>query len=122
MTRGPQPQVRPTLKHESVLRLHYRGFGHSEIGRQLGMLRQQVGQIIRRWLPDTPKGRQARPILPSAVVEEGRRLWMLRGEEYLTTSQIADALQHLRPGMTKNAVVGMAHRNKFPPRASPIIR
>ena len=51
-------------------------------------------------------------------IAECRRLWGAG----LSAQRIAAAMQPLLPGMTKNAVIGIAHRNGFPARPSPIQR
>jgi hypothetical protein len=50
-----------------------------------------------------------------ARIAAARALW----DEGLTTPEIA---ARLGQGCTKHAVVGLAHRHRWPPRASPIIR
>lgn len=55
------------------------------------------GYEINRWTPDR--------------IELARTLWV----EGLKTGEIAKRLE-----VTKNAVIGIAHRNGFPGRASPI--
>lgn len=61
--------------------------------------------------------RAAPPHVPR-LIEKARRLW-LQGH---STALIAMALTTPARTVTKNAVVGIAHRNDFPPRPSPIRR
>jgi hypothetical protein len=52
------------------------------------------------------------------TIKEARRLW----DAGLTAGTIADALSTSERKITRNAIIGLAHRNNFPERPSPIIR
>ena len=58
------------------------------------------------------------PPHPPELVEKARMLW----EENLTAQEIARRLvaSGLTADMSKNAVIGLAHRNGFPSRGSPL--
>ena len=60
-----------------------------------------------------PGGRSRGPMWPKEFVDSARALW-IAGK---SAAQIAVAL-----GVNKDVIIGVAHRNEFPTRPSPIIR
>lgn len=81
------------------------GLSDAEIGRQLGYYHGgQIGKIVGL------RGNQPSSRSPEFIAE-ARKCW----ERGLSTAAIGKEL-----GVTKNVIVGVAHRNGFPPRPSPL--
>lgn len=93
-------------RNAEIRRLYADGMFMSAIGRRFNLSQARVSVIIHN--PDAPEREEA---WTPELIEELRDLWA-RG---LTGSKIGDAL-----GMTKDAVIGKAHRLKLPSRPSPI--
>lgn len=113
-------RTEPTARQEEVLTLYRRGLSKAQICRELGMSSPRISEIVNRWTPKSDR-HDVRPHLPDQLVTAARRLWIRDGEQYLSTSQIARKLEHLRPGLTKNSIVGIADRYDFPQRPTPIL-
>lgn len=87
------------------------------IADRLGLTGTRITQILQRDAPDVAKI-FAQPRVPAAIVERARMLW----HHGLSASDIAHHISRDGHRLTKDSVIGMAHRNGFPPRPSPIIR
>lgn len=103
---GMSDRIRALIPRINAMR--ERGLSDGEIGRRLGYAggQQRVAQIAG------PRGNKPPP-RTEVFVAEARRLWATG----LSIRQIGKEL-----GVTLNVVVGVAHRNNFPPRPSPIKR
>lgn len=101
---GPLP--RTIEKRAKAQWLHELGMKNSEIAWILGITPEYV-RILRGERGPTPVPRSA-PFVSAALL-----FW----HDGLSASEIG---RHL--GVTKNVIIGVAHRNDFPERPSPIIK
>jgi len=94
-----------------IIRRRRCGDHAGSIARDFGVTRERIGQISRANLPHlhtTP-----RAIHGPDFITLARRLW----DDGHSASEVARRMR-----VTKNVVIGIAHRNNFPPRPSPIRR
>lgn len=87
-----------------IRRMRRNGRTDAAIGRRFGITRERVGQLLG------PRGDKM-PDHNDAFIGQARSLW----DEGHSTSEIGR-----RMNVTKNVIVGVAHRNDFPPRPSPL--
>jgi len=80
---------------------------------QYGVAFSTIWSIKRRRLPQHCCRRLPNRLHAESFILKARRLWF----DGMSASQIGDEL-----GVTKNVIVGIAARNDFPPRPSPIKR
>lgn len=88
------------------------GETQTEIGKSLGITKERIRQIARRnGIPKTRAGGYA--IHSPETVLTARAFW-----------DVGYSIREIgkRMGVTLNVVAGLAHRNNFPPRPSPIRR
>jgi hypothetical protein len=106
----------PVRDRESDVRAwRSEGMSNTAIAALLGVSRERIGQVFGRT-------GACRPRHPPAVISAARMFW----DEGHTASEIArlmaDCCPTITKTVTKNAVIGIADRNDFPARPSPIIR
>lgn len=98
-------------KRKQLEKLRRVGLSNRQIGKQYGVSGEWIAQILGR----TGHKHRAHE---EATILAARKLW----DQGWSTSEIGCALTTRKREFTKNAVVGLAHRNNFPPRPSPIKR
>ena len=104
---GIDQTVRPPLRQQisEMRRWREAGVSDTDIGRRFGCSPQRIGQLLG------PSGRQQ--WREAEFVAAARDLWDIG----LSASGVAKRL-----GVTKNVIIGVAHRHGFPARPSPIRR
>ena len=101
-----------TPRNLEILALARSGLSNPEIARRFGMTRQRVDQIKTRLLGLEP-GDRDRTHSPEFVVK-ALRLW--------TGNSLSAAQIGKRLGTTRHVIIGVARRNGFPAKPSPIRR
>lgn len=99
--------------HEDYLRREAIKQRYAELGskiavaREFGVTRERIRQVVGT----------ARPKLQINWDQDCISFARMRWDEGAFASEIAEEM-----GVTRNSIVGIAHRNNFPPRPSPIRR
>lgn len=97
------------MRDHEIRAMRVAGHTLQEIGHLFGLTRERIRQILGSEYNFNPRP----PLRTTAFIERARDLW----DEGLTANQIARRL-----GVSRNVVIGVAHRRHFPARVSPIIR
>lgn len=124
MTAGRKKLVVPSSRDAAIVECRLKGQSLRVIGAQYGVTYERVRQIVTRWAPGLPGPqrhvipRQGGYTHPKPIFSRCRELW----KQGLAVSAIAERVTLEGYPITKDAVIGMAHRNHFPPRPSPIKR
>lgn len=98
------------LKRHAIKERVNQGAKLSVVAREFGLTYERIRQIVGR---RTPPGRPPQINWDPESISVARRLW----DDGLTASQIAVGM-----GVTRNSIIGIAYRNDFPARPSPIRR
>lgn len=113
----------PSARHQDWIERRRSGETLRSIGESCGVTFQGVQKVLARWAPELIGDSPSVSFLPrrrhsGAIIEKCRGLW----EGGLSIRGIADRLSADGYPMTHNAVVGLADREGFPNRPSPIKR
>lgn len=105
-----------------AIRLISYGMSFAECARYMDKEPEMIRTRIKRHSPELYQSVRARPspnrIHSDAVITAVRAHW----DAGRSISDIAWEMRDVVPGINRDKVVGIAHRNNFPPRPSPIKR
>lgn len=116
MYRKNRSYPRQNIERDANICAVLRGGGvtQADIARDLGLSRERVRQVAARDGVTAGRGKPA-PHEPE-VIQAARVLW----EKGLSAQRIALCLTSKERPMSKSVIIGIAHRNHFPRRPSPI--
>lgn len=100
-------------RRKAMTAMRDNGAVYRQIAAEFGVCLTSAQWHVAREKGLIPSRREFCPPIPDAVKERAALLW----DCGFSASQIAADL-----GVTKNSVIGLAHRHGFPPRPSPIRR